>query len=477
MVLPKFDSSVQQIKYNVLKEVARLAFSKELLNHYDEIPAKLFPGPEAVFRCCNHKERAIVIERVKLACGGDYRNENIIQVIAPACDECPLGGYVVTGNCRGCIAHRCQSVCPKGAIHIDPITHSAQIDKTACVNCGLCAKACPYNAIIEYKRPCEVACKVNAISMDEHGVSKINNDKCIRCGACVTACPFGAIMDKSYILDAIEILQKSENGKNYPVVAVVAPAIATQFKYARLTQVVSGIKALGFSYVVEAALGADMVAYQEAVELKEKGFLTSSCCPVFVNYIEKYFPKLAGNISHNLSPQAHIAKYIKERDSKAKVIFIGPCIGKKMECQKPVERQYTELALTFDELLALFGAKEIDLATLPDSLLDDASYYGRIFARAGGLTEAVTQVLKEQKETDFVFRPIASDGISNLKPLLTKAQNGNCEFNFIEGMACEGGCIGGPGMISHTMRDRSEVEKYGKATSKQTISENIAEHQ
>ena len=151
-----------------------------------------------------------------------------------------------------------------------------------------------------------MACKVNAISMDEHKAAKIDNSKCISCGACVYMCPWGAIMDDSYITDVIDIIKKSEGGKKYKVYAVIAPSIASQFSYATLGQVVTGIKALGFDDVIEAALGADMVAYTEAKELSEKDFLTSSCCPAFVDYIQKNYPSLVEHISHNLSPAATI---------------------------------------------------------------------------------------------------------------------------------------------------------------------------
>ena len=126
----------------------------------------------------------------------------------------------------------------------------------------------------------------------EENPAQIDNNKCINCGACSYACPFGAIMDKSFILDAIRILKDSNKGDGFNVYAVVAPSIASQFVYAKLGQVVTAIKKLGFYSVVEAALGADIVAYSESKELAEKGFLTSSCCPAFVDYVKKFYPKL-----------------------------------------------------------------------------------------------------------------------------------------------------------------------------------------
>ena len=93
--------------------------------------------------------------------------------------------------------------------------------------------------------------------MNEQKAATIDNHKCIQCGACVYQCPFGAIMDKSYILNVIDIIKKSENNEKYKVYAMVAPSISSQFTYAKLGQVISGLKELGFFTVVEAALGAD----------------------------------------------------------------------------------------------------------------------------------------------------------------------------------------------------------------------------
>ena len=145
-----------------------------------------------------------------------------------------------------------------------------------------------------------------------NNAAAIDYDKCISCGSCVYQCPFGAISDKSYILNAIDIIKKSDNGKNSKVFAIVAPAIYSQFSYAKVGQVVSGIKKLGFHTVVEVALGGDIVAQAESLELVEKGFLTSSCCPAFVSFIEKNYPELLPHVSHNMSPMAALAKYIKE---------------------------------------------------------------------------------------------------------------------------------------------------------------------
>ena len=424
-------------------------------------------------RCCVYKERAILTERMKIAMGGDSDNPNVIEVIEIACDECPMGGYEVTNACRGCLAHRCEDVCRFGALSFDE-NHVAHIDKTKCKECGSCAKVCPYSAIISRRRPCENACKIKAIHMNENKAAAIDNSKCISCGACVYQCPFGAITDKSFILDAIDIIKKSENNTKYKVFAVIAPSISSQFTYAKLGQVISGLKKLGFHTVVEAALGADMVAYAESAELAEKGFLTSSCCPAFVSYIEKSFPDLLPFVSHNLSPMATIAKYIKEHEAPAKVVFIGPCTAKKAEVQKPEVAQYVDVAMTFEELQALFDSREIDITGLEEDVLDNASYFGRIFARCGGLSDAVAEGLKEHGFDDFELKACSCDGIEACRVALLKKSKNLSDANFIEGMACVGGCIGGAGCLTHGEKNKAEVDKYGKEAYEKTIIDAIS---
>ncbi|MDR2899211.1 MAG: 4Fe-4S dicluster domain-containing protein [Clostridiales bacterium] len=468
----KFDTKVQHLKYEVLREVAKQHYQGKLLETILDIPEMIAPGSKPTMRCCVYMERAVLNERVKLAMGGDKENPNVVEVIEIACDECPVGGYEITDACRGCLAHRCEDVCRKGAISFDH-KHKAHIDKTKCVECGACAKVCPYSAIANRRRPCENACKVKAISMSESKAACIDNDKCISCGACVYQCPFGAISDKSFIVNVVDLLKKSEDNEKHKVYAVVAPSISSQFSYARLGQVISGIKALGFYTVVEAALGADMVAFEECKELTEKGFLTSSCCPAFVSYVHKEFPALSQHVSHNLSPMAAISKYIKSTDPEAKIVFIGPCVAKKMELKRESVRPYVDSVITFEELQALFDSRDIDITSLDENVLDNASFFGRIFARSGGLADAVKQGLSERNIEDFEYKPVICDGIDACKKALIQKDKNVLNGNFIEGMACVGGCIGGAGCLTHGEKNKLEVDKYGMEALEKTIKEAV----
>lgn len=465
----RFDTRVQHLKYKVLREVAKEAWEGNLEKNLLDLPKRIVVGNKPTMRCCVYKERAIAAERVKLAMGGDEENPNVIEVIDIACDECPIGGFEVTNACRGCLAHRCVDACKFDAITIDE-NYEAHIDKSKCKECGACAKACPYGAIIKRTRPCQNACKVNAISINDDLSAKINNEVCISCGACVYMCPFGAINDKSYIVKVIDFLKN----KKSKVCAVVAPAISGQFTYAKVGQVITGLKKLGFDIITEAALGADMVAKEEAAELAEKGFLTSSCCPAFVEFVGKTFPDIKENISHNLSPMATVSKFIKESIPDAKVVFVGPCTAKKMEIKKEEVKPYVDAVITFEELQALFDSKEIDIAELEETALDGASYYGRIFARCGGLADAVVESLKEQGIEDFELKAVSCNGIEECKIALLKHSKGVLGANFIEGMACEGGCIGGAGCLTHHPKNRVFIDNHGKEAGDKTILESVS---
>ncbi|MDO5409116.1 MAG: 4Fe-4S dicluster domain-containing protein [Lachnospiraceae bacterium] len=473
MKIHKFDTRVQHLKYQVLREIAKEAWNDSLLENLHNIPKRILPNDHPTMRCCIYKERAILTERMQIAMGGDKSNPNIIEVIDIACDECPMSGYEITDLCRGCLAHRCEESCKKGAITFDEHM-KAHIDKSKCVNCGACAKVCPYTAITNRKRPCETACKVKAIHAGANGAAEIDDEKCISCGACVYQCPFGAISDKSYILEVIDLIKKSCGNTAYKVYAIVAPSIAGQFSYAKSGQVLSGLKELGFDAIMEAALGADMVAYEESKEVAETdSFVTSSCCPAFVKYVEKQFPQLKEHISHNMSPMAALAKYVKEKDPSCKIVFIGPCTAKKMEIQKDSVRPYVDSVITFEELQALFDSRNIEISDLEETVISDASFFGRIFACSGGLTEAVAQGIKEHGFTEFEYKPVTCSGIEACRLALLKAKKGVLNGNFIEGMACEGGCISGAGCLTHAEKNVKAVNVHAVTAKKLTITESV----
>lgn len=458
--------TINNIKNEVLYEVAKLAY-EDKLSEASELPFEMIKGPQANFRCCIYKEREIIYQRVRLAEGKPPKptkkdtSKNVIQVISAACEGCPIARYVVTNNCQKCMSKNCQQACKFNAISMGK--DSAYIDPNKCKECGMCVKACPYNAIADLMRPCKRSCPVDAITMDENNIVVINEDKCIHCGACITDCPFGAISDRSFLVDVINII-KSDT----PVYAMVAPAIEGQFgKNVSIGMIRDAVKRLGFVDMYEVALGGDLVAASEAKELVEakanNHTMTTSCCPAFVNMIKKHFPSLIHNMSTTVSPMTATARIIKAMDPTAITVFIGPCIAKKGEVLDNITQDSAEYALTFEELYVMLRAKEIEF-DLEAEDVQQASIYGKKFGNAGGVTAAVLQALEEDDKDTSDYSVHQCNGAIECKKALMQLKSGKLLEDLIEGMICEGGCVYGPGSLSigpAVIRNRNEL--LGKA--------------
>lgn len=437
------DATILKIKHEVLYQVARLAFAGELEEKKEQLPYKIIPGPHAIFRCCIYKEREIIRQRINLAsgkCPDGTKDDNIVQIITAACQGCPISRYVVTDNCRKCMGKACQHACKFGAISMG--RDRSYIDPAKCKECGACAKACPYNAIADLVRPCKKSCPVDAITMDENMICKIDMDKCIRCGKCIHSCPFGAIASKSDIVDVINAIKSDKK-----VVAMLAPASEGQFgNDITMASWSAALKKVGFDDMFEVGLGGDMTACAEAKEwaeaYKEGKKMTTSCCPAFVNMIEKHFPELKENMSNTISPMCAVSRLIKTKDPETVTVFIGPCIAKKSEAHDHNIKDNADLALTFGEIRAIMKAKEVNLEPVPEEL-QQSSVYGKKFANAGGVTEAVIESLKESGENADI-NVMKCAGAVECKKALMLMKLGRIDEDFIEGMICEGGCVGGP---------------------------------
>ncbi len=462
---------INEIKSEVLQRTSHYAYEGILEECKEKIPYEIVAGRKPRFRCCVYREREIIRQRVILSGNIRERINNelqvhrnnvpskqddtqIVHVIPSACEGCPIDRITVTSNCHSCLAQRCVKACNFDAIIRTP--RGAVIDKNKCVNCGACAKACQYHAIVDIERPCKTSCPVDAITMDKDDVATINEEKCINCGACVTGCPFGAISDSSMMANVIEDIYAGKN-----VYALVAPSIEGQFGDASVNDIKLAIKELGFKDVIEVALGADVVAYKEAEELLEnieaEKVMTSSCCPSFVNLVEKHYPELKGHVSTTVSPMVATARYVKVLDANAVNVFIGPCITKKYEAKKYYKDE-VPYVLTFEELYAMFLSKSVAI-THHDNLKDEATNYGKGFAKSGGVTTAVLKVIAE-KGLDVEVKANKCNGIQECKKALTLLKVGKCQDNFIEGMACVGGCMSGPAKVSETKFSLKVFDKY-----------------
>lgn len=462
-----FETTVQKLKYEVLKNAARLGFSGLSTYDPDSIANKIIPGPRPTFRCCVHKERQIIKDRLSFALD-ETKHNHLIRVIDTACDQCPINRYTVTNSCRGCIARSCENACPVNAIMM--VAGRAYINQEKCVECGRCRDACQFEAISDVQRPCRRSCPVDAIEMTDYGIAKINYDKCISCGQCVYNCPFGAITDQSFIYS----IAKELSIENNQIFALVAPSISSQFDNTTIGQITTGLKNIGFKDVIEVALGADMVIQEETREylkhMESHDYMTTSCCPGFVNIVDKYFPELTENMSTTVSPMIAISRLIKSIYKDAKTVFIGPCIAKKDEAKKYEETNDVDFVITFEELRSLFGAKEIALDSLEPSPLNNGSFYGRMFAVQGGVSSSINAYIQENNY-NINYDPVVGNGAKECVKHLKLAKHNKLSKTFLEGMACEGGCICGPGSITHRKKDITQVQKYANQAKEKTTSD------
>lgn len=437
------DATLLRIKHQVLHEVAKLAWEGKLEEERNEIPYRIIPGPKAQFRCCIYREREIIRERIRLAeglCPSGKDTKNVVQVISSACEDCPIARYVVTDNCQLCMGKACQASCNFDAISMG--RDRAYIDPDKCKECGKCSQACPYNAIADLTRPCKKSCPVDAITMDENGIVVIDESKCIQCGACIHGCPFGAIDGKTFLVDVINLINAGKK-----VVAMVAPATEGQYgPDITMASWRTALKKVGFQDMIEVALGGDLTAAAEAAEwaeaYKEGKKMTTSCCPAFVNMIKQHYPMLLENMSTTVSPMCAVSRMLKEKDPETITVFIGPCIAKKSETLDLNIKDNADYALTLGEVQALMEAKGVELEP-EENTYQAGSVFGKRFGNGGGVTAAVLECLKESGENTDI-QVMKCNGAAECKKAMMLLKMGKLPADFVEGMACVGGCVGGP---------------------------------
>ena len=461
-------SLITDIRKKVFTEVARMAYAGGDYSKAEDLPYIIVPGDQPLHRESVFLERAIAGERVRLAMGlsirpiqtrslmtegmdaaavaEQYYEPPLINIIPYACHACPTNQYRVTESCQNCLAASCQKVCPKGAISF--VNGKSHIDPEKCIKCGKCEKACPYHAIIHLERPCQAACGMDAIVSDEHGKAVINQDKCVACGQCLVSCPFGAIVDKGQIFQVIQSILKGDR-----VVAIVAPAFIGQFgKHSTPGKFIAAMKQLGFSRIVEVAVGADMCTIEEAKDFVEKvpaeqNYMATSCCPAWHSMIYKMFPGETGKISMTLTPMVFTARLMKQKYPDCKVVFVGPCAAKKLEAIRADIRSDVDFVLTFEELQGMFEAKEIDFETIePLDDLNEGTAAGRGFAVSGGVAGAVENMI-HQTDPDREVKTARAEGLRECRKLMALAKAGKYDGYLLEGMACPGGCVAGAGTL------------------------------
>ena len=477
-------SSVTDIRRKVFTEVARMAYEGGDYSRIEELPYKILPGEVNKYRTSIFLERAIVGERLRLACGlpvrpidhhaplaqgmeecavpEKYYEPPLINIIKFACNACPEKSYHVTNMCQGCLAHPCVEVCPKKAVSI--VDGHSVIDQDKCVKCGQCANACPYGAIVKMERPCAKACGMDAIGSDELGRATIDYDKCVSCGMCLVNCPFGAIADKSQLFQVIQSINRGDR-----VIAAVAPAFIGQFgPEMTAAKMKPALKLLGFADVAEVAVGADLCTIEEAKDFmrevpEKQPFMGTSCCPAWSVMAKKLFPEYAHCISMALTPMVLTARLLKKEHPKCKVVFIGPCAAKKLEASRRSVRSDVDFVLTFEEVMGMFAAKAIhfsEIAAGPEPV--EATADGRGFAVSGGVANAVVNAIK-RLDPDREVKVMAAQGLQECRKMMMLAKAGKLNGYLLEGMACPGGCVAGAGTLQNPVKSTAALNKYKAA--------------
>ena len=485
-------TSVNDIRKRVFAEVARLSYNYQPgdLSEMEMIPYRILPGEISTYRDSIFLERAIVKERMRLAMGLNlrtaaehapvstgaeecvkpekYYEPPLINIIKFACHACTDNQVVVSDQCQGCLAHPCKEICPRQAITIK--NHRAEIDPDKCIKCKRCIDVCQFKAIIHRERPCAKACGMNAIHSDEYGRAEIDQNKCVSCGMCLANCPFGAIADKAQIFQAIQALRDP----NIPVYAAFAPAVVGQFgPKLPMSKIRSAFQALGFTDVAEVAIGADLCILEEAEDFvknvpEKLPFLGTSCCPSWSVMAKKEFPEFADRISMALTPMVLTGRLTKKQHPGCKVAFIGPCSAKKLEASRRTIRSDIDFVLTFEEVMGMFEAREVDFDALEeDENPQFASGDGRGFAISGGVAGAVAGCVKRWRP-DLGEIPIErAETLADCRKLLQRAKAGQLNGYLLEGMACPGGCVGGAGTVQPINKSTAAIQKIKRESAKQ----------
>ena len=484
-------SIIDDARRNVFTEVARLAYTGDY-DSVDSIPYRIIPGEIARHRNDVFLERAVVAARVKLALGMDIRpgapreplsqrirdaatdqkyfEEPLVNIITFACNACPEKQVRITDSCQGCVSHPCMNVCPKDAIYLDKFKR-CHIDQDKCIRCGKCYNQCPYRAISKIERPCAAACGMDAIGSDEEGRAKIDYNKCVSCGMCLVNCPFGAIADKSQIFQLIHAMKGGSK-----VIACVAPAFVSQFgDKVTPAKLRSAMREIGFSDVVEVAIGADLCTIEEAEDFlkkvpAEQPFMGTSCCPAWSVMAKKLFPEFRDYISMALTPMVITARMVKKQNPEAKICFIGPCAAKKLEANRKAVRSDVDYVLTFEELQGMFDARLVVPSAVepdPEGDFTAGSAAGRGFAVGGGVAAAVAQLIGEREPGKTI--PIEyGDGLRECRKMLTLARAGKYNGYLLEGMGCPGGCVAGAGTIRPVKTATNRVAAYQAAAARKS---------
>lgn len=328
----------------------------------------------------------------------------------------------------------------------------------------------------EEKEACLRSCFFDALEKDERGNIVVSQELCTGCGDCVLNCKEQNLVERKELLPIFDLLHRQES----PVYAMIAPAFISQFSEAVTPgKLRNAFKKLGFAGMIEVALFADILTLKEALEFDrlikddQDILLSSCCCPIWIAMIRKVYKQLIPHIPPSVSPMVACGRSIKRLNPGAITVFVGPCIAKKAEAKEPDIKDAVDYVLTFQEVQDMFEIAAIDPREFEDDMRDHSSTGGRIYARTGGVSEAVQRTLdKLVPDRSIALKAQQGNGAAECKKLLNKVLSGEIKANFIEGMGCVGGCVGGPKAILSKEEGTKHVNRYGSEAIYGTPAEN-----
>ena len=282
-----------------------------------------------------------------------------------------------------------------------------------CKSCHKCIRVCPVKSI-EFSGQ----------------QAKIIGSECILCGQCVVTCPQNAKVVRS---DLPRVKQAMAEGRR--VVASLAPSFIVDFPVDGVEEMAGMLEKLGFAATAETAHGAFLVKseYERMVGEKRQDIIISTCCPSAVRLVQKYFPDLVDCLAPVVSPMEAHARYLKEQDPDAYVVFIGPCISKKAEAEDYPDSA-VDCVLTFEELRGWAEEAGVEPESIP---CDRKGRRSRFFPKTGGIIQSM-----DRENTGY--RYYAVDGPDRCVAALRDIRGGRLHNVFLEISICEGSCVSGP---------------------------------
>lgn len=310
-----------------------------------------------------------------------------------------------------------------------------------CKRCYSCIRECPARAI-------------QIIG----GQAVLIEARCIGCGNCVKVCTQNA---KSVRSGAEYVISMLESNEKVEKVAMLAPSFVAAAPWSEPLKVIGALKKMGFTKVVEVAFGADLVsaAYKEFLAKRHLPSITSPC-PAIVEYIQKYYPEIIEYLVPIVSPMIATARVVRARyGSRSQVVFIGPCVAKKLEITDMQFMGDIDEALTYDELARIFDSIAIDVSSCENAEFDEPrGNLGAVYPIPGGLLKSagIASDIMEQEV-------VVVEGPHNSLKIIHEIAHGNVDAQLIDILFCEG-CLNGPGLKSHLnfYEKRERMIKYAK---------------